>query len=978
MYFSKIGVRRVRAGLLCGCGAVVLFAGTPALAQAEQGEEADGASEVASDSDSAGIVVTGTRIRGVAPVGSPVIQMDSQAIENTGLATTGDVVKKIPQVTLMGTQEVGGGAAQQAGSRDFTFAKSANLRGLGTAATLSLFNGHRVVSHGPSADIFDPDVIPVVLLDRIEVIPNGGSAIYGSDAIAGVVNYIWRKPYDGGLSVARFGFADGVKQWQVAQSIGKTWSTGGILIGVERTHSDPLRAEDRPNLFTDNLAPYGGASSSSNANPGNVIYGGKFYPIPTGQDGTSLGTGAFAAGDPRRQNVWTGVEATPEQDRWSVAGTFEQELFPGIEAFAEGYYSRRDFVMDQWPVLATLNVPHVNPYSPCYTGPGNTHPAPTGPLAAACTGGTSLSVATSYLGILGPSTRKGYDMTWNAVGGLRVDLPYDWQGTVQAGVGHTDLFQSQRNTPNATALSQVLGNSAGKPASVDYLNLFCDGYGTDCNSEATLNHFRAYSNSGRFLQRTNVLANVNGPLLSLPGGEVKLALGGEILWDTVDDRHNCFNNSTANVTTIQCRTPNVSDRDIKALFGEIFVPIIGADNASPGFEELSVTAAIRRDEYSDLGTTWNPNFGAVFAPVPGVRFRGSYSTSFRAPSPNDLFGTANTLGYAIARNILPLQPGSATGPDMTALYRTGPSEGIGPEDSKSWSVGVDFTPDLFRGFRASVTYYNITYTGLMSTPGFDVGSNVASTATEFAGYRIYNPRYFAPDLVAGNPVEEVKGITYDTRTIEGYDQMVKDYIAGGNLLQFGGPDARVAENVVIFLDGRRRNAGAIKTEGLDFYADYEFDVAGGTAHVGGSGNYVFGFKSALLPGAAVVERVNTFAYPLKFRGRADFGWSNDNWNFNGFVNYINPYNITRTFLPAGSPDEYEQIDGLVTVDMSLSYTLKTESYLTNDIRLTLAVDNLFDTSPPLVVNQAQYSLLFDPSNASPFGRFVSFQITKKW
>lgn len=971
MYFPKTDRHAIRALLLCGCGWAVVQ-GTPALAQAEV------EAEPAAEEDASAIFVTGTRISGVAPVGSSVIQMDSQAIEDTGLATSGDVVKKIPQVTLMGTQEIGGGAAQQAGSRDFTFAKSANLRGLGTAATLSLFNGHRVVSHGPSADIFDPDVIPIVLLDRIEVVPNGGSAIYGSDAIAGVVNYIWRKPYDGGQTVARYGFADDVAQWQVAQSFGTTWSTGGILIGAERIHSDALRAEDRPDLFTDNLAPYGGAASSSNANPGNVNYGGQSYPIPTGQDGTTLGTGAFTPGDPRRQDVWTGVEATPEQDRWSVAATFEQELLWGVELFAEGYYSRRDFEMDQWPVLATLNVSHSNPYSPCYTGPGNTHPAPTGPLAAACTNATALSVATSYLGILGPSTRKGYDMTWNAVGGLRADLPYGWQGTAQVGVGHTDLFQSQRNVPNATALSQVLGNSAGKPATVDYLNLFCDGYGTDCNSAATLDYFRAYSNSGRFLKRTNALANFNGPLFRLPGGEVKLAIGGEILWDTVDDRHNCFNNSTASVTTIQCRKPNVTSRDVKAVFGEIFVPVIGADNASPGLEELSLTAAVRRDEYSDLGVTWNPNFGAVFSPVPGLRFRGSYSTSFRAPSPNDLFGTANTLGYAIARNILPLQPGSAVGPDLTALYRTGPSEGIGPEDSKSWSVGLDLTPELLSGFRASVSYYNISYTGLMSTPGFDVGSNVAATAPEFAGYRIYNPRYFAADIVAGNPVEEVKGITYDTRTVDGYDAMVRDYINGGNLLQFGGPDARVAENVVVLLDGRRRNAGTIKTDGMDFYADYEFDLGDGTAHVGGSASYVFSFKSALLPGAAVIERVNTFAYPLKFRGRADLGWSNDNWNANAYVNYINPYQITRTFLPAGSPDEYEQIDGLVTVDMSLSYTFRSESSLTNDIRLTLAVDNVFDTSPPLVVNQAQYSLLFDPSNASPFGRFVSFQIAKKW
>ena len=143
------------------------------------------------------IVVTGTHIRSEAPVGSAVIALSHDEMMRTGVTNTADLLDKIPQVLQIGTgEDVDAGALFQGSDLNTMAINSINLRGLGTAATLNLIDSHRIPPQGPNLRQFDSNSIPLIALERIEVVADGASAIYGSDAIAGVVNYIIQKPFN--------------------------------------------------------------------------------------------------------------------------------------------------------------------------------------------------------------------------------------------------------------------------------------------------------------------------------------------------------------------------------------------------------------------------------------------------------------------------------------------------------------------------------------------------------------------------------------------------------------------------------------------------------------------------------------------------------------------------------------------------------------------------------------------------------------
>ena len=156
---------------------------TPAFAQSEP-TTANGSVQASTDATGTDIVVTGTRIRGVAPVGSSVIQLDQKSMEKTGQLSTADILARVPAVLTLGSgNSYAGGSSQNADLNALSFNKSPNLRGFGPQATLSLVNGHRVPYDGANMNTFDGDNLPVQMLQRVDIVADGGSALYGADAI---------------------------------------------------------------------------------------------------------------------------------------------------------------------------------------------------------------------------------------------------------------------------------------------------------------------------------------------------------------------------------------------------------------------------------------------------------------------------------------------------------------------------------------------------------------------------------------------------------------------------------------------------------------------------------------------------------------------------------------------------------------------------------------------------------------------------
>jgi len=195
------------SSLLCSASlaaAFGVFGGAPAIAQ--QVEEQD---------DTA-IVVTGTRMRGVAPVGSPIQSITPQDLEDAAETSVARIVQDLPQVLDLGISE--GSRGQNGGSGNIVYGTGINLRGLGPYATLVLIDGHRAVNNNRA---LDPSVMPALGLQRIEVLTDGASAIYGSDAVAGVVNLVPIRFRDGGQAYARYGFGDAYEE----HTVGIGWGT---------------------------------------------------------------------------------------------------------------------------------------------------------------------------------------------------------------------------------------------------------------------------------------------------------------------------------------------------------------------------------------------------------------------------------------------------------------------------------------------------------------------------------------------------------------------------------------------------------------------------------------------------------------------------------------------------------------------------------------------------------------------------------
>jgi len=200
----------------------------------------------------ADIVVTGSRIRG-APVASPVISLSEKSILESGKTTIGDAVRTIPQ-NFGGGQNPGiAGNGSQANNANFNSSSSINLRGLGPDATLTLINGHRV-AYDANVQGIDIDAIPLAALDRIEIVPDGASALYGSDAVGGVANIILKKDYRGATVSARYGATTdgGGEQQQYTGVTGGRWSGGGVLAAFDLSRTSVIAARDRS--YTANLS----------------------------------------------------------------------------------------------------------------------------------------------------------------------------------------------------------------------------------------------------------------------------------------------------------------------------------------------------------------------------------------------------------------------------------------------------------------------------------------------------------------------------------------------------------------------------------------------------------------------------------------------------------------------------------------------------------------------------------------------------
>ncbi len=847
----------------------------------------------------ADIIVTGSRIQGVAPVGSNVIAVDAEQLSRQPTATLTEFLRKVPQVQGFGV-DASQATTQGTGGTNTTRGSAINLRGLGTGATLTLLDGQRLPSSGVSGNYIDPNAIPAISVERVEVVADGASAIYGSDAVAGVVNFITRKDYDGVLARGRYGFADGYYVAQGGVVIGKRWSTGGFAVSYEHSESDNLNGGERDYVRSD-LRAFGGADyRNSQCTPGNIVVSGIPYAIPAA--GVTPATASTLVRNTRNfcENLRFG-DILPAESRDSFIFNAHQEIVSGLTLSGQVAFSNRSYIakaLQQGSTsnLVNLTVPRTNAY---YVIPPGTNPA-------------SETVEYDFTRELGLINQTGYTNDRRYSLGLEWKITPGWQANLAAFYGVDSSAQVTRRV-DATALATAL-------ASANPATAFNPYGGT--NSQAVLDSiFVGIFNPYAINRTRGVSGNISGKLFSLPGGAVRLALGAEYVRYTIDG-----GSAIGNVNTPALLFQK-QERDQRSGYGELFVPIFGSSNATPGFERLELSIAGRIDDYSDVGSTTNPKIGVNWSPVGGLVLKGSYGTSFRAPSLQDLPLLRTGAGLAVVTWLDPLSPtGSSVGLSLNAG-----NPALTPEKAATWSGTVELKPVALPGFALSATYFNINYSGVISFPPRTNNS-------------LLDPNYAF--VVTRNPS----------------DALINSYLAQGFTI------AGIRPPTVAFLyNGQARNLGSITNDGFDFTASYSRDTSIGRFGVDLNGTYLLSYKFAISPVAAPVDQKGNINYPVDLRFRSSANWSKHGASAEVTLNYVNGYN-NNLVTPI------QRVSSWTTFDVHVGYEFQEDSRILRGLALSIDTTNIFDVKAPFVNIQNG----FDPGQASALGRFVNFTLTKKF
>ena len=654
-----------RGRLMCSSAILVLLLNTSFAASAQEADP-EAASEEAAVNEDAEIVVTGTSIRGIPPTGSGLIGVSREDAKLIGAATVAELLATVPQLNSFNT------APRTSNGGLGSFAPG--LRSLPTSATLPLMNGHRLISGSTQQTNPDYPFLPELAIERVEIVADGASAIYGSEAVAGVVNFITRKKVSGIEANVRYGFADDYNTFNAGAIAGHSWNTGSIVAAYQYLKNDNITGADRGYRSLDFRAAGGIDTRSTVCPDANVnLFTGTIYAAP------SLAPGVNRC-DPRGP-----VDLLPANRTQSVFLSGRQELSSNITFWADVLYSdRKDVVQAALPGQTFVLITAANPFFRAPPGTG----------------------AVFEFVDFRPDNLVGADhfdqtfrvRTGNATAGIDIGLPGDFKATLFGTYNwsRNDTFQPGINT---TALSAAAAGTTTATA--------LDPFGTGTSPAvvaAILNNPTDFTNR----QRAKIAAvKIDGPVAELPGGAIKIAAGAEYRRETYMQR-----GSSGGVGF-----PEDLDRTVKSVYGEIFVPIAGEGNSSPFFYSLALSLSGRYDHYSDFGSTTNPKIGLTWEPVEGLSVRGSYGRSFRAPGLRDLGSTVGSYYSAAALvDAFGVRDPSRGAAQVNSMLLFGGNQALTPEKARTYSVGADFKPKFAHGLSASVTFYDIRYNDVIGTP----------------------------------------------------------------------------------------------------------------------------------------------------------------------------------------------------------------------------------------------------------------------
>ncbi len=859
------------------------------------------------------IEVTGTSIKRVeGETALPVTVMSREQIEKSGATTPMELLNYISANNSLGnvglTSVIGAATSS---------AQTASLRGLQGAHTLVLINGKRVNGFaGETQGVQGTNlaIIPFNAIERVEILKDGASAVYGSDAIAGVINFIMRSDYEGAEASVYYGQptrSGGGAEEKYTASLGfgdLAKDRYNVFFNASYDHQKPLDQKDRN--FSDNstdrfLVQLGGFAGSSNTFPGTVTTGGIGM---VGASGTScpgvanvyvaLLGGCFF--DPTQQ---AGVESIPEDKNTNFFLQGKFQLTPDWQLYAHGLYGedKNHYIIQGVPISSVFKYGPNGDIPSTITLPATSPYYPHDLAAAAGVDGQPLDVR--YRAVVNGNrdttdTNTGYQV----IGGLKGTIADRWDSDVSYSYAEGKLEERLNGGFPQYSLLMPLLNSG-------QVNLF--GPNTPgIDQQIAASNFIGTVTSGK-ASTAALNAKISGDLFNMPAGTAAGAIGVDLRKEKLDeDPALAYQIGDISGYGGNAR-PVHADRDVKAAFAEVNLPLL---------RSLELDAAVRTDDYSDFGRTNNPKFSLRFQPNRDVLLRGSYGTGFLAPSLYQLFnpqisgvsqtGQSDPIRCPVTGN---------TGIDCVTQFGVifGGNPNLRPEKSEQATFGIVLEPT--NAFSVSADYFKIR---------------------------------LANGLTNGVPIPTILG---DLNT---YGQYVTRGPVDPAFPNLPGP--------IVSIDQRYINLGSTHIEGWDVEAHYKWpQMRYGRLRFDISGTYYTRYDFQALDGTYAGAVSNAFQSPVvgvipRWKHYATLTWDAGPWS----TTVANTYQSSYTDWQTDFNNNPRTASSMSLWDLQEQFTgIKHWTF-------TLGVKNVLDTDPPATNQQNTFQTGYDPSYYDARARFV--------
>jgi outer membrane receptor protein involved in Fe transport len=942
------------------------------------------------------VVVVGSQIVGSDIAGAlPVTVLNVDDIDVTGAGSGDELLRAIPQVgdIIFSEAEFTGvnGARGDIGS--------INLRGIGTGNTLVLLNGRRLVLHpGTQVEDFVPvntvnsQSLPVTGIQRLEVLRDGAAAIYGTDAVAGVINTITQDDFEGFDVSLRYGGSENTDLRELTGTVkwGKNFNDGRTNVSVFANFldRDGFNALQLRNTSTEDLrvffegTPFEGDTQLRNLSTQTqwaefralggaipAIGDDDFHIQPNTFAGCLVDLGNGVCAD-NGGSIDTSLRLDRARYREIVGNTerqnamlfFNHETEDGYEFFAEATYYHADYNREREAaqILSSgrLVVPATSFYNPF---------------------GVDLEIRDYRPLDVGPRRVDVTNDSYRLLGGVRGDWgDWNWE---------TAFLHSEAETKDVTnRVSNTLFQQALARTTPDAYNIFAGGNVTDTNAPGTFNNQNQATIDSFIVPVSRVgetsltlmdFKMSNGGLIELPAGGLGIAVGAEFRREQFRDDRDARLDGTIVFTDIvtgnvipsdvmgSSPTPDTDgDRDVLSAFAELAVPLINEDMNIPLVHSLDAQLAVRAEDYSDVGSIAKPKVALSWYPHPDFQVRAAYSQGFRAPNLEQINATGIRrvnggredwiLCEATARaNGAAFDTGDCDGNSVESVRSGGPD--LQPEENDNISIGVVYQPSFVDDLTLTLDWWRIEQEDVVGIFGdqnqisldyvlrLNGGSNpnvvrAAPTADEIA-------LYTAAGLTPAGEIIEVADqyVNLNPREFEGIDFGVN---WGLDTDQLGTFDFKV-------------NAAYLKEAFQAPSAEADLILA---AVASGAAD-----DAVDVPGSQ--DRVQQNGRP-EWRGNASVIWRNGAWGAGLFYNYVGEVIDTSVTGPNG---EIFEVDQFETVSLYGQYTF--EEWLGGDTRIRLGARNITDEEPPIA---DEFASGYFPSLHSNRGRYWYLDIRKEF